>query len=469
MSSKMNINKNNYEAWFLDYFENQLNAEQVAELFLFLEQNPQFQEEFDAFENTVLPQEFLEQEILQNKESLKKFDFVCDANINDWLIAQAEGELNPQQLQSLEHFLAENPAFLNDQKLIAKTKLVSDPVERFELKSKLKQISVVTTSNIQAWLIAELQGDLNLQDRTLLKDFLAKHPEYTLDKDNYHKTILPAANEETYPHKKKLRRGAVIPFYQQRSFYRIAALILLVLGAGIVFTIYQNNNRADQHIAEVKDSIQIPANVQGSEPSVIEKQYAAVDTTSKSLQPSSEKTISNPKVPSTNYSVKENLAERKSPLKNKPESMPADNHKATLEEIPALTLKGTPTLPVREPYLFAERRYTPKATIEYENPNEPPSLLEILNPSRITSEVIDLTAKEINKVAGEELVSSPENPLRLPFKSRVLKFIAKTVGKISNDKVKVRTSFNPITGKLSAYEIETGKKTIQRQFETHNY
>ena len=44
----MNINQNNYEAWFLDYYEKQLSAEQVAELFLFLEQHPLLKEEFDA-------------------------------------------------------------------------------------------------------------------------------------------------------------------------------------------------------------------------------------------------------------------------------------------------------------------------------------------------------------------------------------------------------------------------------------
>ena len=464
----MNINQNNYEAWFLDYYENQLSAEQVAELFLFLEQHPILKEEFDSFENTILPTDLLEEENLLNKQSLKKYDVVCEENINEWLIAQVEGELDAQQLQNLGRLLNEHPVFLNDQNLIAKTKLVQDNEERFELKSNLKQFSSITTGNIQTWLISELQGDLNLHERASLRAFLENHPEFILDKSNYQKTILPSFNVEEFPNKKKLRKGDVIPFYQQKSFYRIAALILLLLGAGIVFTIYQNNNSTDQHVAEVNDSILIPNIVPETQPSEKEKQYAAVDTLSKTIQPSAQKRSTNPTVPSTNYSVKENLAERKSSIKNKPESLPTIND-GKQEEILALTLKGSPTLPVRETYLLVERRYTPKATFAYENPNEPPSLLEILNASRIANDVIDVTAKGINKVAGEDLVSSSENPIRLPFKSRVLKFLAKTVGKISNDKIKVRTNFNPITGKLSAYEIQTSKKTIQRQFETTNY
>jgi hypothetical protein len=468
MSSKMNINKNNYEVWFLDYFENQLSAEQVAELFLFLEAHPFLKEEFDLFENTILPIDLMEEENLLNKQSLKKYDVVCEENINDWFIAALEGELDAQQLQNLGRFLNEHPVFLNDQNLIAKTKLAQDHIEHFEQKSNLKQFSSITTGNIQAWLISELQGDLKLNERALLRAFLENHPEFNIDKSNYQKTILHSINAEEFPNKKKLRKGVVIPFYQQKSFYRIAALILLVLGAGIVFTIYQNNNSIEQHVAVIKDSILIPNIDPETQPSENEKQYVALDTLSKTIQPSPQKRITNPNVPSTNYSVKENLAERKSSIKNKPELPPKIKDRMQ-EEILGLALKESPTLPVRETFLSVERRYTPKATIAYENPNEPPSLSEILKASSIANDVLDVTAKGINLVAGEDLVSSSENPIRLPFKSRVLKFLAKTVGKISNDKIKVRTNFNPITGKLSAYEIQTSKKTIQRQFEITNY
>lgn len=465
----MNINKNNYEVWFLDYFENQLSAEQVAELFLFLSQHPHLKEEFESFENTVLPAVLLEEENLLNKQSLKKYDTVCEENINEWLIAQVERELNAQQQQSLDQFLSEYPRYLSDQILIAKTKLAQDNEESFPLKSNLKQFTSVTTGNIQSRLIAELHGDLNLQERAMLWAFLENHPEFNDDKNIYQKTVLPSSLSVEFPNKQKLRKGVVIPLYQQKSFYRIAALILLILGAGIVFTIYQNNYSSDQHIAEIEDTLSTPIPVSGNQPSEKVKQYTAVDTLSIPIEPSIQKRTTKPAVPSTNYSEKENLAERTSPLQTKSESFPTIHMEETQEEIPALALKESPSLPVRETVLSVERRYTPKATIAYENPNEPPSLLEILKHSRIGNDVIDVTAQGINKVMGEELVSSQENLIRLPFKSRVLKFIANTIGKISNDKLKVRTSFNPITGKISAYEIQTHKKTIQRQFESANY
>jgi hypothetical protein len=96
-------------------------------------------------------------------------------------------------------------------------------------------------------------------------------------------------------------------------------------------------------------------------------------------------------------------------------------------------------------------------------------LLEILQASRLVNEVIDVTAKKFNNAVGGDLVSSPENPIRLPFKSRLYKFVGNAIGKISNNKVKVRTTFNPITGKMSAYEIKTNKKIVQRHFESTKY
>ena len=47
----MNINKNNYEAFFLDYHEGNLSPQQVADLLLFIEQHPELEEEFESFEN----------------------------------------------------------------------------------------------------------------------------------------------------------------------------------------------------------------------------------------------------------------------------------------------------------------------------------------------------------------------------------------------------------------------------------
>lgn len=54
------LNKQNYEVWFLDYFEGNLNPEQTALLFQFLEENPQYEDEFNSFEAIALEPSELE-------------------------------------------------------------------------------------------------------------------------------------------------------------------------------------------------------------------------------------------------------------------------------------------------------------------------------------------------------------------------------------------------------------------------
>ncbi len=76
----MDINRNNYEAYFLDYRENNLTPGQVAELLVFLEQNPDLKEEFESFESFSL---FLIKTSGSNdKENLKKRDLIPTGNID---------------------------------------------------------------------------------------------------------------------------------------------------------------------------------------------------------------------------------------------------------------------------------------------------------------------------------------------------------------------------------------------------
>ena len=64
------INKHNYEAFFLDYYEKNLSTEEVAELMLFLENHPNLKEEFEDYEEIILEPDTTV--IFENKNSLKK-------------------------------------------------------------------------------------------------------------------------------------------------------------------------------------------------------------------------------------------------------------------------------------------------------------------------------------------------------------------------------------------------------------
>jgi len=46
----MNISRDNYESYFIDFLEGNLNAEQIDQFLDFINQNPDLKEELHAFE-----------------------------------------------------------------------------------------------------------------------------------------------------------------------------------------------------------------------------------------------------------------------------------------------------------------------------------------------------------------------------------------------------------------------------------
>ena len=77
----MKINRNNYEIFFLDYHEGNLDAAKLEELLIFVENNPDLKEEFENFEEISIP---IDESIkFDLKKSLKKTSFINTKNINE--------------------------------------------------------------------------------------------------------------------------------------------------------------------------------------------------------------------------------------------------------------------------------------------------------------------------------------------------------------------------------------------------
>lgn len=126
------INKNNYEAFFLDYHERNLSPQQVADLLLFVEQHPELKEEFENFENIKLEES---DEKFIHKSSLKH-----NSNISDnLLIASLEGLLSKEEFVLLKQQLAVDKDLQKSYLLFQKIKLSADTSIVFENKEDLKK------------------------------------------------------------------------------------------------------------------------------------------------------------------------------------------------------------------------------------------------------------------------------------------------------------------------------------------
>jgi hypothetical protein len=130
----MNLNRNNYEVFFIDYHDGALSAEQVAELFLFLEANPDLNEEFNNFQAVSIESS---NEIFPERDALKRGE-INEQNFSWYMAAAVENDLTVAENKLLENYLQLHPQRNNDVALFHATKL-EPTAEVYPNKKALRQ------------------------------------------------------------------------------------------------------------------------------------------------------------------------------------------------------------------------------------------------------------------------------------------------------------------------------------------
>jgi hypothetical protein len=138
----MKITRNNYEIYFLDFYDGNLNVEDKVELQAFVESNSDLKSEFENFENLTIQGETLN---FSDKKDLKKipenslfeisdFEYLCVSDIeNDISDEQKSNLLNQIKTSTEKRFIY---------KTIAKTKLHADLSIKYPLKSRIKKFAI---------------------------------------------------------------------------------------------------------------------------------------------------------------------------------------------------------------------------------------------------------------------------------------------------------------------------------------
>jgi len=130
------ITKNNYEAYLLDYVEENLSPELIVELMLFFENNPELKEDLEAFEiHELIPSSIK----LSDKNQLKKEIYLISvANYEEFIIKEIEGLNTVEESSQLHLFLASNPILQKEIIAYRHTKLIGAEII-FEDKKALLQ------------------------------------------------------------------------------------------------------------------------------------------------------------------------------------------------------------------------------------------------------------------------------------------------------------------------------------------
>jgi len=139
----MEINRDNYEEFFLDFAEGNLSAEQEETLNNFLKFNPDLEDELKTFDlMRVTPREIK----MPFKESLKKeipsdTDTISSQNFDMYSIAYLENDLTEYQQSLFDEFLKSDEEYQESFRLMKSTYLQAEFVP-FPHKSRLKKRSL---------------------------------------------------------------------------------------------------------------------------------------------------------------------------------------------------------------------------------------------------------------------------------------------------------------------------------------
>lgn len=132
----MNIDRNNYEEYFILYLDNELSAEDRRRVDLFVQENPDLQAELQLFLQTKLPAD--DTILFDNKEALLlSTGNVGSNNQEEWLLMSVDNELDTYQQKELADYLQRNPAAQQELALLQKTKLSADTAIVFPDKESL--------------------------------------------------------------------------------------------------------------------------------------------------------------------------------------------------------------------------------------------------------------------------------------------------------------------------------------------
>jgi len=151
---KMKITRSNYESWFLDYLEGNLDASLMDEFRVFLDENPDLAAELEMGELVKLESNIAIQ--FDAKEELKKSVSDQQVEFEEWAVAYHEGDLSLSDRISFEASLSENSTNATEVEQFGKLKLVADTTIVYENKEQLKRRGTIVPLWIKVASVAAI-------------------------------------------------------------------------------------------------------------------------------------------------------------------------------------------------------------------------------------------------------------------------------------------------------------------------
>lgn len=152
----MNINRHNYEEYFILYMDNELGDTDRQMVENFVQHNPDLKEELELLlQSKFTPEPHV---VFENKDELLRItesSAINMSNYEEWLMLYLDNELTSEEKTAVENFIASHPAVKTEFEIFTKTKLQPEENIVFPDKELLyRKTEKVRVIQIRWWKVA---------------------------------------------------------------------------------------------------------------------------------------------------------------------------------------------------------------------------------------------------------------------------------------------------------------------------
>src|SRR5215510_2812001 len=151
----MNIDRHNYEEYFLLYIDNELSVDQKRQVELFVQENPDLEEELVMWKQSrLIPDDSI---VFDQKDLLMKEENASFINLNNyeqWLIMYVDDELSAEEKVAVEKFASTHQHVQQELELFQQTKLQPEEIVFPNREVLYKSERTVRVISIQWWRVA---------------------------------------------------------------------------------------------------------------------------------------------------------------------------------------------------------------------------------------------------------------------------------------------------------------------------
>jgi hypothetical protein len=157
----MNIDRHNYEEYFLLYIDNELSVDQKKQVEVFVQQNPDLEEELVMLKQSrLIPDDsivFNKKHLLMKEENAShpsNHSFINLNNYEQWLIMYVDDELSAEEKLTVERFALAHEHVQQELDLFQQTKLQTEEIVFPDKEILYRREKTVRVISIQWWRVA---------------------------------------------------------------------------------------------------------------------------------------------------------------------------------------------------------------------------------------------------------------------------------------------------------------------------